>query len=357
MLEKLKQVRDTGPKLILSPGSIPCAILYRPGQSNLVKFQDGSSAVSCCIGCEDRPCCYYSIKELSKSPMDEFPLDKIQQVCPSDAIISKGEMGFPTINSEECIMCGVCVSRCPTGAIFINPEVGAQVQTKSNDKFIKTDQIQNEEVEKSRLSFFNLKREGIILQESNHLVNIISMRSKLALKKNDRYPNILARNLLRTLGANAAIRRVGITSMRTDIVQKTFDDYPGVVEVEFGSLAILDVPRDILDDVAVIISRHNWSKGTFQTIVITDSLPNRRSEYWRIIADIKKVFPWLRIITISVLALMLAVWRQITLTSDFISLFYADENTKSYIDENIVKALNFRPNLTTGSNSWVQWVK
>lgn len=357
MLEKLKQVRDTGPKRILVPGSVPNIILYGAGQPNIVKFRDGSSAVSCCLGCKDRPCYCYSMKELSQSPMDGFPIDKLRQVCPSDAIVPDGPEGLPIMRPNSCIMCGICVTRCPTGAIFIDPEKGAEVQTKTNEKFIEVSQIQDERIERTRVAFVALKREGIMLQESDHVVDIIARRSEQALAGSNRYPNILARNLLRTLGANAATRRIGITSMRMDIIQKTADGHLGLVEVEFGSGAILDVPRDILDDVAVMVARHGWSRGKFHTIIVTDAIPNRRSEYWRIIADFKKVFPWLRVLTISALALMLAVWRQRILTSDIFDLFYADEETKSYLEENIVEALGFQPNLTAGCNSWVEWVK
>jgi len=144
--------------------------------------------------------------------------------------------------------------------------------------------------------------------------------------------------------------------MRMDIIQQTSDGHSGMVEVEFGDVAVLNAPRDILDDVAVMVARHGWTHGKFLTIIVTDIIPNRRSEYWRIIADIREVTQ-VRVLTMSVLALMLAIWRQLKLTRGICDLFYADEKTKSYLEDVMTRALGFKPNLKPGSSRWVGWIK
>ena len=37
---------------------------------------------------------------------------------PVDAITIK--KGFPSIDNEKCILCGLCIVNCPTGAIYYN---------------------------------------------------------------------------------------------------------------------------------------------------------------------------------------------------------------------------------------------
>jgi hypothetical protein len=242
------------------------------------------------------------------------------------------------------------------GAIFIDPARGAVVQKETNARFVEARPGAGEQIARTREAFEHVKRVGVMLRETDSVVGKIARRSDRALAGSVRYPVILARNLLRTLGANAAMRRVGITSMRMDILQQTHDGDRGVVEVEFGDEAVLNAPRDILDDVAVMVARHGWIQGKFHTAIVTDVLPNRRSEYWRIVADIQKVTQ-VRVLTMSALALMLGVWRQQKLGRSTCDLFYADEQTKSYLDEVIGRALGFRPKLTPGSSRFVEWVK
>ncbi len=321
-----------------------------------MKFADDSTSTAACIGCADRPCYRYSEEELSQLPLDGFPVDKIEQVCPTDVVSPDGAEGLPRIRSDGCIMCGVCVARCPVGAISIDPSKGALVQTKTNERFVEARQGGRGEEERTRLAFASVERKGVMVQEANSLVERISTRSDRALTANIRYPTVLARNLLRTLGANAAARRIGVSSMRMEILQVTADGYPGVVEVDFGDQAVLDAPRDILDDVAVMVVRHAWARGKFHTAIITDVLPNRRSEYWHIIADIRNV-TGVRVLTISVLSLMLAVWRGQTLTQSKCDQFYADNQTKSYLQHVMTKALGFVPNITEGSSRWLNWIK
>lgn len=356
MSKILKQNSDSGPKRILTPGSPPKFINYNCGFPNSIKFADESVVTASCIGCEDRPCHHYSEEELNQSPLEGLPSDTLQRVCPTNVIQPIGEGGLPSIQSNGCIMCGVCVARCPVGAIFIDPGKGAIVQTDTNERFVGASKAQDNEIESTRLAFRAVERSGIMVQETDSLMETIARRNQEALLTITRYPDVLARNLLRALGAIAATRRVGVTSIRMDILQRTIDGHPGIVEVEFGNEAVLDAPRDILDDIAVMVVRHGWVRGKFDTAIVTDVLPNRRSEYWLIIADIRKVTK-VKVLTMSILTLMLGVWRRQKLTANICELFYADDQTKSYLDDVMAKALGFKPRLTSRSNRFVEWIK
>ena len=58
-------------------------------------------------------------------------------------------------------------------------------------------------------------------------------------------------------------------------------------------------------------------------------MPNRRSEYWRIIQDIKQVLG-IRIGTVSLLSLMLHVWNRTPIHLTTQNPFYVDCDTPSY---------------------------
>ena len=145
----------------------------------------------------------------------------------------------------------------------------------------------------------------------------------------DRFPDHLARNLLIACGAGAAMRRKGDNAARMDIALGPPWPVAGCAEVEFGDLAVLDAPRGIIDDAAVSIGRFGQNKDTLVTIVVTDTLPNKRSEYWRIIQDIHNVLD-LSIWTVTVLALCLLVWRGKRLADLPDGLFYVDVDSDSY---------------------------
>lgn len=40
-------------------------------------------------------------------------------VCPVTALIQQGYMA-PAVEQEKCIECGMCVNRCPMGALVLN---------------------------------------------------------------------------------------------------------------------------------------------------------------------------------------------------------------------------------------------
>ena len=317
-------------------------------------FADNSAINGSCIGCDDRPCYQYGEGELDTSPLGGFPTDLNRQVCPTNVVSPNGDGGFPLIESDGCIMCGVCVLRCPVGAIFIDPAKGARVVNEDNSRFVKTEP-DSAQASRTRSDFSGIERSGIMLLESEPVAKLIGQRSSKALYRNPRYPNILSRNLLVALGAKAVTPRAGVASTRMDLLYQTYDGCTGVAEVEFGDEAVLDAPRDILDDVAILVSRHKWDQSKIKTAIITDVLPNRRSEFWRLVADIRNV-TGLRIGTMSVLSLMMAVWRGRKLDCKASDLFYTDESTSTYI-ATLVDALGFEPKLKLGGNRFVDWVK
>lgn len=410
MLETLDQNRKNNFGKVLADGWKPVKLHFSPGEKTLVEFDNGKKAFSSCIGCYDTPCMNFSEAEVIPSNFSNFPADKNTDVCATGAISLQSGYMPPAIDSNKCILCGVCAIRCPVGAISINPSIGAIIESSSNEAFegppiciinggdeafnfmaygqkhpntikyleentlriinnpmlskemrdeaaahlkyirstperedalimsINADMKKhqnrietfNKKKELTRNAFINIISEGSFLFEDDSIVDDIFLKlKKISRIIGDRFPNILSRNLLLGAGINASTGRKGGNFMRMDIilappgVQKN-----GVVEVEFGQEAVLDAPRDILDALAVLISRYEWSVSSTSAIIISDVLPNRRSEYWHIIQDISNVVN-VKIGTLTIFALMLCIWNRKTLNLNE-SVFYADRNTDSY---------------------------
>jgi len=82
---------------------------------------------------------------------------------------------------------------------------------------------------------------------------------------------------------------------------------PFVAEIELA--AVLESPRALMEDVAVLHSRYGYTVGSIDPVSIVLTLPNVRSEYYQVIRDIESVLG-LRCRTITVGALVALLWHQ-----------------------------------------------
>jgi ferredoxin len=269
------------------------------------------------------------LNETIPSNFDSFPADRNTRTCAAMAI-SLGVSGTPVIDHERCIMCGVCASRCPVGAIHLEPGIGAVIEDNPNAAFVEEKSVK-EACNKALLKNFSaLSSEGTILEENDDILDYVFEQSTRAWNLvGERYPNMLARNLLIGAGLGASVGRKGNNYMRMDLLLSPPGVERGVAEVEFGQEAVLDAPRDIMDALAVLISRYGWTVDTSTALIVTDILPNKRSEYWHIIQDIDKVLR-IHIGTVTLFALMLIIWNHKKLDLRKGHPFYIDRSNDSY---------------------------
>jgi hypothetical protein len=107
-----------------------------------------------------------------------------------------------------------------------------------------------------------------------------------------------------------------------------------VSEIEIPSTAILDAPRNLLDDYAVLVNRRKIAKSNLVPLVICWDLPNNRTDYWNVVKDINKVLS-IKIKTCSLLALFLLYWSNEKIDF-FDDSFYLDsDNNRLTIVEKI----------------------
>lgn len=136
--------------------------------------------------------------------------------------------------------------------------------------------------------------------------------------------NDLIRILFEGLGAKVYFPRKGDNSERFDAVIE-FEEYKSVAEIEIPSTEILDAPRNLLDDYAVQKSRIKDNTKEIIPLVICWDLPNKRTDYWNVITDIKNILG-LKIKTISILALALHYWTETPLSLQNDDYFLEHDN-------------------------------
>jgi Fe-S-cluster-containing hydrogenase component 2 len=316
-------------KKTIKAGWNPIRLTFAPGKNTMILFSNQKTAFATCLGCQDAPCVFFKESEITPANFDGFPVNRCIDVCATGAI-RIGDNGLPLIDNEKCILCGACASRCPLGAIRLVAGRGAVIEVAPNEAFLEATNSDSHNAELMRNLFQTLPTEGVSLIESDDIVNEITSKiQKAAAVVGDQFPNLLTRNLLISSGNNAAISRKGNNFMRMDIVLSNTMETSGVVEVEFGQDANMEAPRDVLDSIAVLVSRYNWTIKNTASFIVTDLLPNRRSEYWHIIQDINNVFG-IKIGTITIFCLMLLNWNRKKLILLKNHNFYADRAIDSY---------------------------
>jgi len=92
-----------------------------------------------------------------------------------------------------------------------------------------------------------------------------------------------------------------------DGVLATTDGRVGVLEIEL-STAVLDSPRALLEDVAVLHGRYGIPVENIDPVSVILELPNVRSEYYQVMDDIAQVLA-LRCRTVTVGALLAVLWQ------------------------------------------------
>ncbi len=324
----------------LAYGYIPNRIVTKQGMVSKIQFTNREEYPASCINCTDRPCCHYAVSEVSASSIPDFPADKVSNVCAVGAIEYNEKSGFPQIHKELCIACGVCMRRCPAGAISLLDGYVPYIET-GKAKYLVGDASEKDHNETIAL-FRKTKRDGSCVDTIDSKITTLFERFQGVLSKaSDRTSNILARNLLLAIGADAVVGRKGNNHIRMDIIYSDRNISQGVAEVEFGQEAVLNAPRDMLDSIAVLTSRYSWSKQQVRPIIITDKLPNRRSEYWHVIHDINQVLN-IKIETVSIFALYLHLWKGSAQVLEVRNGFYFDKDKDSYADQVIAKTLGVR---------------
>ena len=247
----------------------PEVILFEPGQAPEIRFADGSQGTATCLGCHDAPCMELTEAQLSLGgTLEEFPGDPSRDVCPTDAIHWDETGEFPAIDTENCIGCGLCAIRCPYGAISLSSDGVALVEGGDPDGITATETVP---VEPHMITPRVGALGSLKAPFGREMPKIIS-------KLTDIQGMRLARNMLAACGVAASMRRKGDTNIRMDGLLRFASGQIGVVELETGA-AVLELPRALLEDIAVLHSRFGVPMSEIVPVNVIGTLPNVRAEY------------------------------------------------------------------------------
>lgn len=126
------------------------------------------------------------------------------------------------------------------------------------------------------------------------------------IKLDDALYRSIFENVFQKFGYTIHFPRKGDVNERFDILFQKEEIYL-LTEVEIPSNAILDAPRNLLDDLAVFANRRNISIKNLQALVICWDIPNKRTDYWNVINDVQKI-TGVKIHTISLISLLILFW-------------------------------------------------
>ena len=288
---------------------------FRSGlQPVVVELEDGSDGRGTCLGCHDAPCMTLAAEEMAlPDAFRDFPGDPSRDVCPTDAVSWNAAADAVVVNGDACISCGLCVARCPYGAISLNLEGLAVVEDDDPDNLT----IAAEGG--ARVAGHPRPRTAGRIGRM-HLQSLRQMPDAIS-SLNSIVGNRFIRNLLIACGVRCRTGRPGDTNVRMDGVLATADGRLGVLEIELGN-DLLESPRGLLENVAVLHGRYDIDVESIDPVSVITKLPNDRSEYLRVMDDIERVLN-LRCRTVTVGALLVVLWQPETIKGFTGDLFVA----------------------------------
>lgn len=289
------------------------AVDYSSGRGE-VTLRGGLVGVGACLGCYDTPCMVAVPPRFSvQSRLRNFPGDMATDVCPSDAIHLHMSSGLAEVEATKCIGCGLCAARCPYGAISMTAEGTAVVQ--SDDPSGLTVEAPNTPVvhpkvrRKSPIGVWSPKLQGV--------TDVVGMLPSAQAAQ-------FVRNVLCACGVPSLMSRKGDQNVRMDGVFELESGTLGPIEIGLGT-ETLEPLRSLIEDVAVLHGRYNARVSQLIPIAVLLTLPSARSEYYRLVTDLKDV-TGVRFRTTTLGVLLSLMWQFRILESFDDDILFVDQN-------------------------------
>ena len=281
-------------------------------QSVSVALDDGSTGAATCLGCHDTPCMSVTYQPPLPAVLSDFPADPSTVVCPTDAIQWSADTETAAVDEGNCVGCGLCAARCPYGAITL---------ARSGTAVVQVDDVDRMTVDPKRAPVVHPtpKRLGILGNGSPKLYNLPELIATLPSAISSRF----VCNVLAACGINARVRRRGDQNVRMDGVFQLNGGDLGPLEIGLGN-DTLEPLRALLEDVAMLHNRYRVRRTHILPLAVLVALPSARSEYYRLVSDIRTVIKMeTRTVTLGVLISLM--WQFITINDLNGGLFLVDE--------------------------------
>ena len=296
------------------------------------KTDSGNHINAVCLDCPDSPCSRFTTQQLSSNLYIEVPLAPDPAVCPTNAIFH--EDSFPIIDPDICTACGLCVMRCPVGAIELINNT-AVLYTDHSEKLTRRAHEPSE----------HLNIRGSIAESLCHSPRVdpeLLLTQIHAIRSTDQDKTALLRLLTRNTFIISGLR-VRLTNPGDhNALAECVADHPDIphiylFEIE-ADMNILDSIRRLLRSIAIAVNRYELTLENITPVIVLTDLPNKRVDYYEVVANIEaRLGISIRTITASVLLAQIqslnvafinrlqygfqASSRIITLPEDFSSLY------------------------------------
>ena len=312
--------------------AVPQSIENQCGAPSVLSFANGESCCATCLNCQNPRCMWFTEQDVTCSAVADFPGDRSLEVCPVGAIAWDQQSEVPVIDHNKCIECGLCIRRCPVGALYFDE--GVSINSSGNDATISVPANHTTASAQEDLlqTLIAVGKQGSTIRESDGLMELVYSRMA-SVRSNDQ--NTVVRNLLIGLGCTCAMRRIGDVYTRMDAIYTSQTGAFGAVEVEFGR-DTLDASRGVLDDIAVLNTRYSIPKNANKALVVCLQLPNARQGYWQVVRDIR-IVEGICISTVSIGALLLLLWNGKSFDPNSASFYvdYDNMDVRSIIEHQI----------------------
>lgn len=287
---------------------------------------------SACVNCARPQCLYYYDDEFECEEFDDFASRRDDRVCPFDALYWDNDRQSIVIESDSCVGCGLCASRCPAGALYFDRgkmRVNLNRNPGSYEVAFSAEDASNRQRDCFDIIAGLPHRKHSVRKDFNRVDYVYTRLDDL--KPNNDIALLFCRNLLIQNGYNCALSRTGVVSTRMDAIF-TGHDLSGAVEIEFQGDS-LSVARNLLDDMAMMQARNGLAVEHNTPLAICARIPNTRQGFYQVCDDMANVLGK-RIRTVSIAALLLLVWNdvELDLSNDRFCLGFRDTSIREDIE-------------------------
>lgn len=240
-----------------------------------------------CLRCSDAPCVRFAPDELAaKGPIDTT-FNPVQDVCPTDAIRVAPD-GVPSVSVSSCIGCGLCVARCPVGAISLDSTNVAAVSSPLPPRATAVSDAATFVDGRAALARLLIDAGRVVRIDLRRVESQWSSLLDALGKPSDsrRVFGLVARNTFLVLGTASRLAYAGDTNMRIELV--AWDDATVAVGELDPGRDLLDALRRLLADLAVIRARYGVKGWRVLPFICCATLPNKRVGYYELVGDIKR---------------------------------------------------------------------